>query len=145
MRGAALERDGMCRRLRADKNGRRALGSSRWWLRTYAANGSRPALGVFERAIKREGLKVSARTVERELARRVSVHEGWRSGPHAVLGQEPGGRRLSERSLDPAHRPIATGALRDPRGKRGPEAMPNCCVVGVGRRSGRRRRRGWEG
>src|SRR6266498_4738719 len=111
MRGAALERDGMCRRLRADKNGRRALGSSRWWLRTYAANGSRPALGVFERAIKREGLKVSARTVERELARRVSVHEGWRSGPHAVLGQEPGGRRLSERSLDPAHRPTATGAL----------------------------------
>jgi hypothetical protein len=37
-------------------------------------------------------------------------HVGWRSGTHAVLGQEPGDRGLSERSLEPAHRPAATGA-----------------------------------
>ena len=45
-----------------------------------------------------------------ELARTGSVHEGWRSGPHAVLGQESGDSGLRERSLDPAHRPAATRA-----------------------------------
>jgi hypothetical protein len=46
------------------------------------------------------------------------VHVGWRPGPHAVLGQEPGDRGLSERSLDPAHRPAATRARVEVREKR---------------------------
>jgi hypothetical protein len=40
-----------------------------------------------------------------------SVHVGWRPEPHAVLGQEPGDRGLSERSLDPAHRPAEVGVV----------------------------------
>jgi hypothetical protein len=62
-----------------------------------------------ERAILREGPR-SAPERQGELARTGSVHVGWRPGRHAVLGQESGDRGLRERSLDPAHRPAATGA-----------------------------------
>src|SRR5713101_3934014 len=72
-------------RFEPTRNGDEPLGPADCGSEPHAANGSRPALDVFERAVMRERGKVSARTVERAGWTRVGARGGGR-GPCWLLG-----------------------------------------------------------